>query len=170
MNSMADLTKGILVVLIAVVIGYQGMRMLDLEYLSRPGSHPKVSQVLPEGELEAAVKAGADPTDILPPAAAGTSLMDSARCEIGMISGSIDDNRFSKISYASLDIEGIKYIQVSRFSPSYLMQERYQHVTAIEVKDLPDSIKAQLHSSMESPARCSQQDLHLSSIRYLEEQ
>lgn len=169
---MTDIAKGLLVLVIAVVIGFQGMRMLDIEYLSQPsGSQASVKASLQDDDkLLAAMQAGADPTDILPPTAAGKALIGHSGCETGMISGSIDDNRFSKISYAALSVEGVRYIQVSRFSPSYLMQERYQHVSAVEVKDLPDSIKAQLNSNMESPAGCNQQDLYLSSIKYLEQQ
>lgn len=167
---MTDLPKGIFILAVAGVIGYQAIKALDMDYLAQSPSSPSATSNATKGPLNdadrvEAVLAGADPTDVFQPTAAGKKL--SVACDSGYIAGDINKNRYSKISYASITERGITYIQVSRYSPTYLVQEHYQAVTATEVSKVPDSIKAALQAKISNPYGCSSQDLYLSQINYL---
>lgn len=165
---MTDIPKGVFILAVAGAIGYQGFKALDIDYLaqspSAPTKHSKAIEKSEDAKLEA-IMAGADPTDVLAPTAAGKKL--KYVCDSGYIAGDPDGNRFSKINYASIKKGGVTYIQVSRYSPSYLVQEHYQTVSATEVDNLPDSIKTALQVKINNPANCENQDLYLSSIKYL---
>ncbi|WP_415898221.1 hypothetical protein ACMXYR_08025 [Neptuniibacter sp. QD29_5] len=167
---MTDLPKGIFILAVAGVIGYQAIKALDMDYLAQSPSSPVATSntsksSLSDAQKVEAVLAGADPTDVFESTAAGKSL--SVACDSGFIAGDINKNRFSRISYASITERGITYIQVSRYSPTYLVQEHYQAVTATEVSKVPDSIKAALQAKISNPQGCSSQDLYLSQINYL---
>ncbi|WP_415912167.1 hypothetical protein [Neptuniibacter sp. QD37_11] len=167
---MTDLPKGIFILAVAGVIGYQAIKALDMDYLAQSPSSPSTANKAAKGPLNdadkvEAVLAGADPTDVFKPAAAGKKL--SVVCDSGYIAGDINKNRYSKISYASITERGITYIQVSRYSPTYLVQEHYQAVTATEVSKVPHRIKAALKAKISNPYGCSSQDLYLSQINYL---
>ena len=163
---MADLQKGLMVLLVAGFIGYAGFAMLDIEYLSQsPTAVTKAGSAdVSEKDLQA-IMDGEDPTEVLEPTAAGKPL--NYICDTGYIAGDMDKNRFSKISYASIAHEGKTYIQISRYSPTYLIQENYQIVSATEVRDIPAEIKNMLDRKIKNPAECDQQDLYLSNIRHL---
>ena len=182
---MGDSLKGILVLVIALAIGSQALRALDIQYLSSnpnmptPNRAPSSSGGAKEDSLAAqttakdqmyanqiaSIIAGADPTDVFAPTAIGQPL--NVTCGAGFISGDMDTNKFSKISYASLDIGKLTYIQVSRFAPSYLIQERLQVVSAKQVDSVPSKVKQRLEAIMRDPTQCYQNDLYLSKIDYL---
>jgi len=165
---MTDLPKGLFILVVAGAIGYQSMSLLDIDYLAQTPASAKINSnkaSLMDAEKLEAIAQGADPTDLFEPTAAGKPI--NLACDSGYIEGDINENRFSKIGYASITERGITYIQVSRYSPSYLVQEQYQSVTATEVEKLPDSIKAQLQKKISNPAGCSSQNLYLSQIKYL---
>lgn len=183
---MGDSLKGILVLVIALAIGSQALQALDIQYLSSNPNMPtpavaannspakpslESAQTLTGAEASmyaeqvASIIAGADPTDIFDPAAVGRDR--NITCGAGYIAGDMDANKFSKISYASLDVGKLTYIQVSRFSPSYLVQERFQVVSAKQVDSVPSAIKQQLEAIMQDSASCYQNDLYLSKVDYL---
>lgn len=169
---MSNITKGVLVIAIAIVIGSQAFRAIDIDYLagSEGDQDPVVSvaSILKEGQSEVeAIMEGADPTDVFEPTAAGSNSLSRLDCDSGYIVGDLDANRFSKISYAAIDEQGTTYIQVSRYNPAYLVQEQYQIVTATQVESIPDSIKDQLETKINNPDACNSMDLYLSSIKYL---
>ena len=169
---MSNMTKGVLVIAIAIVIGSQAFRAIDIDYLagseSGQDSVASVASIIKDGQSEVeAIMDGADPTDVLEPTAAGSSNLERLGCDSGYIVGDLDANRFSKISYAAIDQKGMTYIQVSRYNPSYLIQEQYQIVTATQVESIPDSIKDQLEAKISNPGACNSMDLYLSSIKYL---
>ncbi len=163
---MADLQRTILVLIVAGLIGYVGFELIvDVEYLSQPPA-TEASKAKKEGvpaNQVAAIIAGEDPTDVLEPTAAGEK--HNRPCDAGYIAGDPDKNRYSKISYASVSLNGITYIQVSRYSPDYLIQEEYQTVSATEVDSVPADIKKMLDAGISNPTGCNQKDLYLSNIR-----
>ncbi|WP_415884752.1 hypothetical protein ACMXYO_08745 [Neptuniibacter sp. QD37_6] len=166
---MADSLKGIFVLFVAVLMGYQVIEVLDIEYLAQSPSKSAEAKNVKASQSDSdkveAVLAGVDPTDLFESAAAGEKL--SLACDSGLIVGDINKNKFSKISYASITKRGVTYIQVSRYSPAYLIQEHYQAVTATEVNKVPDGIQAALQAKISNPHGCSLQDLYLSQINYL---
>lgn len=169
---MSNMTKGVLVIAIAIVIGSQAFRAIDIEYLAGSENDQdtvaSVASIIKGSQTEVeAIMDGADPTDVLEPTAAGSNHLDRLGCDSGYIVGDLDANRFSKISYAAIDQQGMTYIQVSRYSPSYLIQEQFQIVTATEVESIPDSIKDQLEEKIKNPDACNSMDLYLSNIKYL---
>ena len=174
---MSDLPKGIMVIMIAGVIGSQAFKAIDIDYLAgspdasvTSAASLSISDKAPSAEpkLESEVQAildGADPTDVLEPTAAGRR--QNIACDTGYIVGDMDTNKFSKISYASLEEKGITYIQVSKYNPSYLVQEGYQSVSATEVDRVPDSLKGRLQQKINNPEDCQSLDLYLSNVKYL---
>ena len=148
---MGDLSKGILMLLIAGVVGSQAFKALDSGDLSSPSvaSSPKSA----DEKAIKSIMAGADPSDVLAATAAGKR--PTHECDA-----------FSEISYASVNAEGITYIQVSRYNPSYLIQKQYQVVSATEIDEIPDSIKERLRQTIANPARCNSMDLYLSNIKH----
>jgi hypothetical protein len=160
---MGGLSKGVLILLAVGVVGGQIFSALDTRPLTKIASNESASS---EAAFLESMDNGVDPTDILEPTAAGKTL--NSACEAGYIVGDLNDNRFSEISYASIDREGITYIQVSRYSPSYLIQEQDQIVTATEVDEIPDSIRRQLQRDIIEPDRCNNLDLYLSKIKTAE--
>lgn len=171
-KQMSNMTKGVLVIAIAIVIGSQAFRAIDINYLagseSDQDSVASVASIIKDSQSEVeAIMDGADPTDVLEPTTAGSSNLKRLDCDSGYIVGDLDANRFSKISYAAIDQQGMTYIQVSRYNPSYLIQEQYQIVTATQVESIPDGIKDQLEAKISNPDACNSMDLYLSSIKYL---
>jgi len=168
---MGDFPKVFLVILIAGVIGSQAFKAIDIDYLAsspEPGvssaAAVSIDEAIPEPEVEA-ILAGADPTDVMEPTASGKR--QAFACDTGYIVGDMDSNRFSKISYAAFNQDGITYIQVSKYNPSYLVQEGYQIVSATEVDSVPDSVKQQLQEKINNPRSCNSLDLYLSNVKYL---
>jgi hypothetical protein len=164
--------KSVLFIAIVIVVGSQAFRAIDIDYLAGSGTDrdaaASVTSIIKDSQSEVgAIMGGADPTDVLEPAAAGSSRFGRADFDSGYIIGDLDANRFSKLSYAAIDKQGVTYIQVSRYSPSYLIQEQYQIVTATQVESIPDSIKDQLEVKINNPDACNSMDLYLSSIKYL---
>jgi hypothetical protein len=161
-GDVGDLSKGILMLLIAGVVGSQAFKALDSGDLSSPtvASSPKSA----DEKAIKSIMAGADPSDVLAATAAGKR--PTHECDAGYIIGDLDDNPFSEISYASVNAEGITYIQVSRYNPSYLIQKQYQVVSATEIDEIPDSIKERLQQTIANPVRCNSMDLYLSNIKH----
>jgi hypothetical protein len=164
--------KSVLFIAIVIVVGSQAFRAIDIDYLagseSDRGAVASTASITKDSQSGvAAIIDGADPTDVLEPTAAGSSRLGRTECNAGYIIGDLDANRFSKLSYAAIYKQGVTYIQVSRYSPSYLVQEQYQIVTATQVESIPDSIKDQLEVKINNPDACNSMDLYLSSIKYL---
>ena len=148
-----DLPKGILILVVAGVIGSQAMNALDIDYLAQSPNTPNQSSSPKKADNSAeqiqAILAGADPTDVFEPTAAGKKI--NYLCDTGFIAGDLDANKFSKISYASVDAGDLTYIQISHYSPSYLVQEKYQTVSATEVSEVPQDVKRRLEEAISNP-------------------
>lgn len=169
---MSNMMKGVLVIAIAIVIGSQAFRAIDIDYLAGSEGDQdavvSVASIIKDSQSEVeAIMDGADPTDVLEPTAAGAGNLNLSDCDSGYIVGDLNANRFSKISYAAIDEQGMTYIQVSRYNPSYLIQEKFQIVTATQVESIPDSIRDQLEVKINNPDACNSMDLYLSNIKYL---
>ncbi len=150
---MKPLYLSVLFLVFAVMVGV-------MAFTEKQGDSVEVSAETPTDQ---AIISGADPTDLLAPTASGH--LHSGPCNAGLIAGDIDSNEYSKVAYASIKQDGVTYIQISRYMPTYLTQQSYQTVSATEISTPPAEIKVALEQRISNPEKCNQEGLYLASIQ-----
>lgn len=116
-----------------------------------------------EEELLKQLLAGADPTDLFEPTAAGRPVAPA--CFSGELE--IDDSNLTSLNgarFVSQDFQGDTYITLLTLPPVYLHQTEHQAVSATRVEELPDGLYPQVGQVLNQKETCAERSLYLSRI------
>lgn len=111
----------------------------------------------------AQILAGADPTDVFEPTAAGRML--TPECFSGQIEtanqqlSSLNGTRF-----ISRNFQGETYITLMTLPPVYLLQDEHQAVSATRIDNLPPELRAEMGVFSSKSSSCPERSLYLSKI------
>jgi hypothetical protein len=155
-------TKGILLSVVAV-----SLFAFQKTYEHLGGDISSESAPYRQAEI-AAILNGADPTDILAPAAAGNSSPkhQEHQCRFGNVIGEDKARKLDDQFYVSFTKDNVTYIQVSPLIPTYLKQDNMQTVTAQAVT--PDEeVRNQLNDLFTRRDTCVTADLYLQRVSSL---
>ncbi len=124
-------------------------------------THPSVEE---ETSFEISqILAGADPTDVFEPTAAGRMLTPS--CYSGQIETENKNlSSFNGTRFISRNFEGETYIALLTLPPIYLLQDENQVVSATRIDQLPPELVPEMGQMLGQQTSCAERSLFLSRI------
>lgn len=158
--------KAILVSALICVAGYQSIS-LTIDHFAAPGSDTTQARQQSDSQQPSqqqidALLAGADPTDLFEPTAAGPT----PPCFRGELEMAADvAPQLSGYPYVSLRVDQYNYIRVLSFDGFYLVQHPHQSVSATERWEVPKAAEDKLNAVSDRMENCKQRTLYLSSIQ-----
>jgi hypothetical protein len=168
---MNTVLKSILIVLVVSFIGTRGIMFLVDEKLALNPTNAEVDtdarSVRMQAEQEAdrlaeAIAAGADPTEVSAPTAAGQP--NPAPCRTGRIEMPENSYGLDGDIYIARTIGDKTYIQVSPLTPTFLVQQDFQMVTASRLSRFPDDVTPKIREVFMMIEHCDVAPLHLASV------
>lgn len=115
-------------------------------------------------QVQRAILDNADPTDLLPPTATGSSdLTAPPSCKTGVIETSSHAQELDSKPYIAYKEGDITYIHVLTLAPIYLRQNAFQLTTADSLK--PDHlIIGNLENALTKRSKCDESNLYLAKV------
>lgn len=108
--------------------------------------------------------AGADPTDLFEPTAAGQPL-NTTTCFTGTLeTDSAQHTHLEGARFIAKEVNDDQYITVMTLPPVHLFQNEYQAVTAQKLDRLPTEVQPKMRQVLASQEQCQQRSLYLSRI------
>lgn len=155
--------KTLLVVSAAAYAGFSGISHM-LDQLGPATPEASLTTTSDDAQNLAKLLAGADPTDLFEPSAAGQPA-SSAPCFTGRLE--IDSTAHAHLagaSFISQSVDKKVFITVLTLPPVHLYQNEHQAVTATHLATLPEAILPQMQQTLARRSHCQQRSLYLSRI------
>ncbi|MGB2131795.1 MAG: hypothetical protein ACPHXW_10190 [Marinobacterium sp.] len=127
-----------------------------------PTAPPSANNTNDEDNI-AKLLAGADPTDLFEPTAAGVTLRPS--CFTGQLEIDSEDHLSLKgANFIGRYLDDEVFITLMTLPPMHLHQDQHQAVTATHLPALPDSVREHMTLALASQSECQARTLYLSRI------